>query len=289
MSDKAKEIIKDPRYRALQTELMGMNTRLDALISIWRPKTFIFDVVPPITKAAAFADTRIECLHADLIRISTDGDLTDISYKIIQMDGHTTQVIQAAETPQFPGPIAAILLTNNMAEAGRFIRIARVHGNVSALAAMPHGTPSATTIKASGRMFYAELVEYAVGADNFFEADQAMGDIPTLHFDGLPAVLHLRINTIKHQMNPTAAVTYQLYLLERASGDDEQQESDIIFDSGVGMVGGTIYMVVPGGAPARLPVDVRLDDPGEIWYMLDWSAAPGNTGGYIKIYGEVIG
>ncbi|GAG95894.1 unnamed protein product, partial [marine sediment metagenome] len=65
---------------------MGMNTRLDALINIWRPKAFIYDIVPPITKVAAFADTRIECLDADLIRISTDGDLNDVSYKIVQMD-----------------------------------------------------------------------------------------------------------------------------------------------------------------------------------------------------------
>ena len=227
------EALKDPRYIALQAEMRGINSRLDALINQGMPKPFILDLVPDISKAAAFADTRVECFGADLIQISTDGDLTDVSYKIIQLDGTISQEVEASEIPQFLGPVGGVLITNDTAEAGKSIRVTRIQGTLESLAALQHGTPMAVSIASSKRMFYAEITEYAVGADNYFETEEAMGDIPTLFFVGAPAALHIRIHTIKYQITPTAAETYQLYLLERASGDDQQQESDIIFDSGV--------------------------------------------------------
>ena len=268
---------------------MGMNTRLDALLNVYRPKPFVFDVEPSKSKAATFTDMRIECVGADLIRISTDGDLTDISYKIIQLDGAITQAIEAAETPQFPGPVMGILLTNDTIEPGKTIRVARVHGNVGALSALPHGTPSAVSVASATRMFYAEKVEYAASGSNFFEADQPQGTTPSLFMLGGPLARNIRINTIKYQFTPTNAVTYQLKLLEAASADDQQSESDIIFDSGIGIVSGDIKIQVQGGSPAKLPIDVKLSTAGTIYYMVDWSAAPGDTHGYIKVYGEVLG
>ncbi len=282
------EELKDPRYIALQAEMRGMNSRLDALINQGMPKAFVLDTRTK-SKAATFTDHEIECGGFDLIIISTDGNLTDISYKILQLDGSKSREVEASALPKFLGPVDSVFITNDTAEAGKTVTITRIQGTPEALAALQHGTPMAISIATSKRLFYAEIVEYAVGADNYFETDQAMGDTPTLSFVGAPAVLNIRIHTIKWQMNPTAAETYQLYLLERASTDDQQQESDIIFDSGAGMVGGTIYTQVPGGSPAKLPIDVKLDDLGEIFYMLDWTGAPGNTGGYIKIYGEVLG
>jgi len=282
------EELKDPRYIALQSEMKGMNSRLDALINQGMPKNFVIDIREK-SKASTFTDTEIEIGGFDLVKISTDGDLTDVSYKILQLDGGTSLEVEASEMPQFLGPASTLFLNNDTAEAGKTIRITRIQASPETLAALQHGTPMAVSIATSKRMFYAEIEEYTSGADNFFETDEAMGDLPTLSFVGAPAVLHLRIHTIKFQISPTAAETYQLYLLERASANDEQQESDIIFDSGAGMVGGTIYTQVPGGSPAKLPIDVKLDDLGEIWYMTDWSGAPGASTGYIKVYGEVLG
>lgn len=282
------EDLKDPRYIALQAEMRGMNSRLDALINQGMPKSFVLDT-RILSKASTFTDTEIECGGFDLIKISTDGDLTDVSYKILQRDGSTSREVEASEMPQFLGPVDAVFVTNDTAEAGKTVKVARIQASPEALAALPHGTPMAVSIATSKRMFYAEIEEYTTGAPGYFETDQAMGDTPTLSFVGAPAVLHIRIHTIKWQITPTAAETYQLYLLERASDNDEQQESDIIFDSGAGMVGGTIYTQVPGGSPAKLPIDVKLDTAGEIFYMTDWSGAPGNSSGYIKVYGEVLG
>jgi len=282
------EELKDPRYKALQTEMRGMNSRLDALINQGMPKPFILDI-KILSKASTFTASEVECSGFDLIQISTDGDLTDVSYKIEQLDGTKTRELEAAELPQFLGPVTAVFVNNDTAEAGKTVRITRIQASPEALAALQHGTPMAVSIASSKRMFYAEIEEYTSGAPGYFETDEAMGDIPTQSFVGAPAVLNIRIHTIKWQISPTAAETYQLYLLERASANDEQQESDIIFDSGAGMIGGKIYTQVPGGSPAKLPIDAKLDAGGEIFYMTDWSGAPGATSGYIKVYGEVLG
>jgi len=281
-------VLQDPRYKALQTELMGMNTRLDAIINQSMPKAFVLDI-KTISKATTFSDTEIECGGFDLIKISTDGDLTDVSFKIIQLDGAKSLEVEASELPQFLGPVSSVLITNDTAETGKTITITRIQAASDALAALQHGTPTAVSIATSKRMFYAEIEEYTSGADNYFETEQTLGDLPTLSFVGTPAALHIRVHTIKWQISPTAAETYQLYLFERASENDEQQESDIFFDTGPGMVGGKIYTQVPGGSPAKLPIDVVFGTPGEIPYLTAWSGSPGNSTGYIKVYGEVLG
>jgi len=283
------EEMKDPRYKMLQAELRGLNTRLDALLNINTPKPFVMDIMNPISKATAFTDTRVECGGADLISISTDGDLTDVSYKILHVDGSTSREVEASETPQFPGPVTAVFITNDEAEAGKYVRVARINGSQLSLAAFQHGTPMAVNVTAGKRLFYAEIEEYTSGAPGYFETDQAWGTTPTLSFVGNPAVQHVMIHTIKYQITPTNAVTYQLWLLEAASAVDEQAEAEIIFASDAGQVGGTIYHWVAGGSPAKLPIIARLTTAGTIYYMIDWSAAPGNSSGYIRVYGEVLG
>jgi len=282
------EELKDPRYKALQAEMRGMNSRLDALINQGMPKPFILDV-KIISKASTFTATEVECGGFDLIQISTDGNLTDVSYKIEQLDGAKTRELEASELPQFLGPISAIFITNDTAEAGKTVRITRIQASTEALAALQHGTPMAVSIATSKRMFYAEIEEYTSGAPGYFEHERSLGDTPVESFIGAPAVTKLRIHTIKWQISPTAAETYQLYLFEAASDNDEQNESDIFFDTGAGQIGGKIYTQIPGGSPAKLPIDVILAEAGKIWYLTVWSGAPGATSGYIKIYGEVLG
>ena len=87
-------------------------------------------------------------------------------------------------------------------------------------------------------------------------------------------------------MNPANAVTYQLYLFEDASADDVQTRHDLIYDSGAAMAKGTVYKEMP--SQDQLPAIVRCATPGRIYYMLDWSAAPGDTTGYIVIRGKML-
>ncbi len=282
------EAITNPAFRAMIAEMRGINSRVDALINLMGPKPFILDLFN-LDKAAVFADTRVECIGADLIQISSDGDLTDVSYKIVHLDGSVSLEMEAVESPHILGPVNAVLVSNDTAEAGMTVKVARNQGAIAALAAIQHGTPSSTVSAAAGRMFYAEIVEYVVGADNFFEDDEPIGAVaPTHNFVGVPLVTHIMIHGVKYQMIPTAAVTYQLYLLEGATAEAQQQEAEIIYDSGPGIVGGDIVNWVAGGAPSRLPVMARLTAAGTIWYKLDWSAAPGNTAGYIRVYGEAL-
>jgi len=282
------EELKDPRYKALQLEMRGINSRLDALITQGIPKPFVLDA-RVISKASTFTDTEIECGGFDLIKISTDGNLTDVSYKILQRDGSKSREVEASEMPQFLGPVDSVFVTNDTAEAGKNVKVTRIQASPEALAALQHGTPMAVSIASSKRLFYAEIEEYVSGAPGYFETDQAWGTLPTLSFVGDPAVLHIRIHTIKHQFTPDAAQTYKLWLLERASDVDEQSEADNINASEDAAAAGEIVCGVPGGSPAKLPVDAKLGTAGEIFYMIDWSAPPGNSSGYIKVYGEVLG
>jgi len=82
-------------------------------------------------------------------------------------------------------------------------------------------------------------------------------------------------------------VTYQLYLLEDTQAVDERSEADIIFDSGAAMAKGTIY-IETGGASDKVPVHAKLAEVAKIYYLVDLSAASGDTTGYIKVYGEVL-
>lgn len=280
--------MKDPRYKMLQSELRGMNSRMDALINVLSPKPFVMDI-NTLAKAAVFALTRVECVGADLVQISTDGDLTNVSYFIVHLDGSVSLEMEAAESPHFLGPINAVLVTNDTAEAGTNIRVARYQASQAALSAILHGTPAAVNIAAASRMFYAEAVEYVVSLANIFEDDEPLdAALPTHFMTGNPLAVHIKIHTIKYQMTPTNAVTYQLYLLEGATAEAEQQEAEVIFDSGPLQAAGGVYLWVAGGAPAELPVMARLTAAGIIWYKIDWSAAPGDTDGYIRVYGEVL-
>ncbi len=278
---------KDPRFRALQGEIRGTNLRLDALINLLKPKPFVMDPWSK-SKAGSFTDTEVICPGADLIQISTDGDQLNLSYKVVHLDGSKSESMEASESPHVLGPITAILLTNDTAEANKTVRVARYQASQAALSAILHGTPLAVSVSDSERMYFAEIEEYASGGSNYFETDQAMGTTPTLAFVGSPLARHLLIHTIKYSITPANAVTYQLYLLERKSADDQEQKADIFFDSGNLQVSGTPYCVVAGGSPSKLPILVNLETIGEIIYMVDWTAAPGNSKGYIRIYGVVL-
>jgi len=141
----------------------------------------------------------------------------------------------------------------------------------------------------------------AAGAGNYFETDQAMGDTPTLYMEvtcnnGYPVKAFL-LEEVAYYMNPTNRVTYQLYLLEQASADDAQQLSDVVFASPAAQADSSIYFKyghseqTNWAAPTEafyLPRIVNLTTPGRLYYMVDWSGAPANTPGYIKIRGRLL-
>lgn len=147
----------------------------------------------------------------------------------------------------------------------------------------------------------AEKLDYA-GTSNYFETDQAITDTATLTIDvtcNLPNVVPSRfwVDEVRFMMNPTAAETYTLYLLEGPTVDDSTQHSDIFFETPAALVDSTEYVWRQGGmgsfpnlatADYTLPCIVDLHTPGKIYYILDWTGAPGDTLGYIKIKGRLL-
>ena len=124
------------------------------------------------------------------------------------------------------------------------------------------------------------------GADNLFETDQPLETTPTLTITLSPECGKFELCEVSHYMNPANAVTYQLYLFEDASADNVQTRHDMIYNSGANMAKGTIYKEMPN--QDQLPAIVNCATPGTIYYMIDWSAAPGNTPGYIVVRGKML-
>jgi len=274
--------ILDPRYRYIYEALQQQSKEIKRLNDILAPDVFDMSIFP-IDKASTFTNTKVSTEGARLIQISTDGDLSDISYKI---PGHPYSM-EAAESPHIPGPLSHIFVTNDTAEADKTVRVARYKCSDAMAAAIMHGTPLSVALEGGERGFYAAKEDFD-GTLNYFETDQAITDTPTLYMTGSPLATFIKIHSIKYQMTPTNAVTYELYLIEAAAADNEEAESNIIFDSGAAQASGTVYNEIAGAGTPKLPTIAKLADLARIYYLLNWSGAPGDTTGYIKVYGEVM-
>ena len=221
------------------------------------------------------------------VGITTDGDIQTVSYRFVFLDGHVSAEIEASHIQSFGGNVRGIQIVNDTAESGKSIFVHRFL-LPNTLASQIQFLPAVGSVVTRSRAFYASKEEFASSASNFFETDQPLGTTPTLNMTGAPATAQfVRIDTIKYQLTPANAVTYQLYLLEDDQAVDENSEADVFYDSGAARASGTIY-IETGGASAKLPVIVNLRDVGTIWYLIDWSAASGDTTGYIRVYGEVL-
>ena len=93
------------------------------------------------------------------------------------------------------------------------------------------------------------------------------------------------LENIRFYMNPTNNVTYELYLLEGSYANIVQSSSSVVFDSLGGKVKGSRYISIRGN---QLPIEVSLAEAGKLYYLIDWSADPGVTPGYIVVRGRVL-
>lgn len=136
----------------------------------------------------------------------------------------------------------------------------------------------------------------------YFETDQALGTLPTLYISLTTGtnepVKKFLLEDVQYYMNPTAAETYQLYLLEAATGDDVEQLTDMAFWSPAAQADSVTYRYASSGYQAavgtaevaqyKMPKIVQLATPGRLYYMLDWSGAPGVTPGFIRVRGRLL-
>jgi hypothetical protein len=133
-----------------------------------------------------------------------------------------------------------------------------------------------------------QMVEFELidedGTGNDFETDQAITDTPTLTITcSDPTCSRFLMTEVMYYMNPTAAETYEMYLLEEANADDVISLSKIVFDSEDARVDSQVYIAAPG--QGKLPKIVDLTVPGLLYYLMAWTGAPGNTPGFIKVRG----
>ena len=147
-----------------------------------------------------------------------------------------------------------------------------------------------------GKFFRIRI--YKEGAFAAFATDEAYGTVPTRSFgfvDGAANTLEenspgppnshfVRITNVHHRLNPTNAVTYDLYLYGAADGgaNSYELESDKFYDSNeviADCVDDTEYLY-------ECDRTAFLGTGGLIYYVIDWSAAPGDTTGFIEVCGE---
>lgn len=147
----------------------------------------------------------------------------------------------------------------------------------------------------------SELVTLT-GDPIYFETDQAITDTPTLYLDVKDAQGRrpraMLLEEVSYYMNQTGAVTYQLRLLQAATADDVDTLTDIVFWSPTAQADSVYYSYHATGYQAtistaevaqyKLPRVVNFETAGRLYYMLDWSGAPGTTPGFIKVRGRFL-
>jgi hypothetical protein len=193
----------------------------------------------------------------------------------IRLNERTKDAIDLAYLKKSVTPIKRLFVTN-VAQPGREAILA-LGGDASF---------DAEPIRAGRKIFTYELLDED-GALNIFEANQAKVVLPTLWFNqGVdpPDMREGILQRIKIRLNCTAAVTYTFRLWDAAINGAVTpylQEQACIYEMdfpGLDDVPYNIIMNRPFG----------LADEGALWYSIEWTGAPGNTMGDIKIQGELI-
>lgn len=110
--------------------------------------------------------------------------------------------------------------------------------------------------------------------------DKSKTDTPTQYIDATsPKGLYMgRIKEIGYRINPANAVTYTLLIFESADAADYALNSRMLYESAAARLDDTDYRI-------ECDIPFILDVAGRFYIATDWTAAAGNTTGYIRIAG----
>jgi len=112
-----------------------------------------------------------------------------------------------------------------------------------------------------------------------FTTDKSKTDTPTQYIDATEPVFYRgRILEIGYRLNPTAAETYTLMIFEKNIANDYELNSRMLYESAAARVDDEDYRI-----ECNLPFN--LWTAGRFYIATDWTGAPGNTTGYIRISG----
>jgi hypothetical protein len=123
------------------------------------------------------------------------------------------------------------------------------------------------------------------GALNVFETSQDKITPPTNRLDTFishPTMKTGVIHRIHYRLNPTNAATYILRLWRAYPANPYELNLALLYESPAGQADDTDY------DEAELIIPVSLAWPGEVPYSIEWTAAPGNTTGFIDATGVKI-
>ena len=125
-----------------------------------------------------------------------------------------------------------------------------------------------------------------------FSTSAAYGTVPVYSVQALSAEIpgpvkagFSRVTDVHFRLNPTNAVTYRIYMYSDNNGIADSMELELskFYDSTehiANCVGDTEYLREVDRTIYRSNVF------GRVYFVITWSASPGNTTGYISVEGE---
>jgi len=123
------------------------------------------------------------------------------------------------------------------------------------------------------------------GSGNIFNTSQIKTDAPTLYLQTLrfPGKLYTgEINRIHYRLNPTNAATYILRIWSgTVAAAPYALNMRLIYESPALQADDTDY------DRAELTIPFVLSIRDQLFYSIEWTAAPGNTPGFIEVGGEI--
>lgn len=121
------------------------------------------------------------------------------------------------------------------------------------------------------------------GTLDYFETSQIKTDAPTLMLHDLshPTIKSGIIQRIHYRLNPTNAVTYILRLWRATTAADYQSNVNMLYESPPLQADDTDY-------DREVQIPFWLWTPGNFYYSIEWTGAPGNTTGFITVTGVKV-
>ena len=125
------------------------------------------------------------------------------------------------------------------------------------------------------------------GVIDKFETDQDLDATPSLFIQLDQEVEVFELINVKYMFNPTAAETYELYLLEASVAGNVENRSNVVYDSGVTRLDSQMY--IDNELSGKTPIVCDLTaNPGKLYYVTNWTGPPGTTPGYVKVFGRKL-
>jgi len=111
------------------------------------------------------------------------------------------------------------------------------------------------------------------------ETDKSKTDTPTIYLSATEPVFYRgRILEIGYRLNPTNAVTYTFMIFEKNIANNYESNSRMLYESAAARVDDTDYRI-------ECDIPFNLWTAGRFYIATDWTAAAGNTTGYLRIAG----